>query len=191
MPRLLVLALLCTLAASPASAQSLAELAAQEKARRTEKGKKGSAPKVYTEEDLKPLAGERPAPASAPAPVAQRASPAAREEGAAEEPPPEEDREKSQGPEEEWRERHRQALAQVESANQNLGSALGEVERLKQDLNPMSTTFTTDPYKTLELQAQLTQAQNRAAEAQKLVEAAQQAADQVVNQARQNGVYIR
>ncbi len=100
-------------------------------------------------------------------------------------------REKNQGPQDEWRERQRQAMAAVEAARQNVGAAEGEVERLKQELNPMSTTFTNDPYAILQLQAKLTEAQARATEARKQVDAAQQIADDVVAEARRNGVYLQ
>jgi hypothetical protein len=174
--------------------QGLGEMAAREKARRAaEKAKSPKPARVYTEEDLKALEGNRPsesAPA-APTPTQRPSGDEAPREGAEGGAESEAVVEKDESADDQWKERHRQALAQVESANQNLGAAMGEVERLKQDLNPMSTTYVTDPYKVLEIQAQLTEAEKRAEEARKQVATAQEAADQVAKEAGRNGVYIR
>jgi hypothetical protein len=190
-----------------ATAQSLGELASREKARReAEKNRKGAPPRVYTQEDLEKLEGRgQPNSAAAsggstPAPSGGQPTEGASSAGM---PPaegesaegrsgvPESGREKNEGPQDEWKERQRQAMAAVEAARQNVGAAEGEVERLKQELNPMSTTFTNDPYAILQLQAKLTEAQARATEARKQVDAAQQVADDVVAEARRNGVYLQ
>ncbi|HEY5906826.1 MAG TPA: hypothetical protein VIZ31_02225 [Vicinamibacteria bacterium] len=186
------------------TAQSLGELASREKARReAEKNRKGAPPRVYTQEDLEKLEGRgqpnsaaasnpaAPAPSGEQPPATEGMPPAEGDSGDSPSPLTDAGREKSQGPQEEWRERQRQAMAAVEAARQNVGAAEGEVERLKQELNPMSTTFTNDPYAILQLQAKLTEAQARATEARKQVDAAQQIADDVVAEARRNGVYLQ
>jgi chromosome segregation ATPase len=192
MSRLFVVLGLLLLAAGATQAQTLGELAAREKARREERQKKGRPAKVYTERDLEQGGEGTAQPAENPAPPPAPPAPARRSESSEEgSESSSEEGEKDQGLEEQWRERQRQALAQVESARQNLGAAEAEVERLKQDLNPMSTTFSTDPYQILRLQGQLTEAQARADAARQQVEAAQKAVDEVVAEARRAGVYLQ
>lgn len=183
--------------------QSLGDIAARERAKR-EKERAAKPPRVFTQEDLDKLEGAgRPnsaaaSPAGSSAPAPETPPPSSGNEGQPSEGSEETSgstlgggREKNLGADDAWRDRHREALAGVESARQNQGSADAEVERLKQDLNPMSTTFSNDPYVILPLQAKLTEAQARAAEAQKAVEAAQKVVDDLVNEARRNGVYLQ
>ena len=182
--RRIAFAVLLAAASVPVMAQSLGELAAQEKARR-ERDRKPRPARVYTEEDLQKLEGERP-PASAAAAPEPLSAPSAPAETTALAPASSEAE-----PEGMWGERHRQAKTNLEGAQQQAKAANEEVERLKQDLNPMSTTFSTDPYVILRLQAELTEAQARAAEAAKQVSAAQEALDQFLREARSAGVVLK
>lgn len=198
---------LFSLAAAAVPAQSLGEAAAKEKARRqSARGK--TPPRSYTQEDLEKMqppappgsdtasaAGSAPNPTPAPAPPSTPGGEAPApmttpEEGEAG-PLAGAGREKETAPGDEWRDRHRQALAAVENARQNQGAAEAEVDRLKSTLNPMSTTFVTDPYAILQIQADLREAEARLADVKKAVEEAQKAADDVAAEARRNGVYLQ
>ena len=180
-------ALLCALAVlvlgSSAPAQSLGGLAAQEKARR-EKEKKAKPAKVYTEEDLAIEAARGgPREETPPRSPGTSSSEAANSRPAAE--PGSEPEEDSS-----IKGRIAEAQAGLESARKSASAADGDVERLKQDLNPMSTTFKTDPYEILKLQAALTEAQAKAAEAKKQAGAAEAAMEVVRDEARRAGVRV-
>lgn len=173
-------ALAALLIASWVPAQSLGSLAAQEKARR-EREKKAKAPKVYTDEDL----ASRAAPSSGPSEASSATSASAPSQP---ESAPERASESEPGDDSDIKARVAEAQAGLEGARQAASAAEAEVERLKQDLNPMSVTFKTDPYEILKLQAALTEAQAKAAEAQRQVQAAQAAMDAVRDEARRAGV---
>ena len=167
--------------ASSAPGQSLGGLAAQEKARR-EREKKAKPTKVYTDQDLEIEAARAGPRSETPAPPAGSSEPA---EGA-----PVPAIESGSEPNDSVQGRLAEAQASLASARQSASAADAEVERLKQDLNPMSTTFKTDPYEILQLQAALTQAQAQAAEAQKQVAVAEAAMEVVKDEARRAGVRV-
>lgn len=170
---------------SQAHAQSLGGLAAQEKARRErEKEKKAKPAKVYTDEDLAveaARAGPRDeTPPPSPGSSSSEAANASRAVESESEP----------GEDSPIKGRIAEAQAGLESARRDASAANGEVERLKQDLNPMSTTFKTDPYEIQRLQAALTEAQAKAAEVHKQVGAAEAAMEAVRDEARRAGVRV-
>jgi hypothetical protein len=183
------LVLLVALLTLPASlpAQSLGEVAAQEKARR-EKDKakdatrKGRPAKAFTDDDLQPGAKREPTEAPPP-PEPIASSPSSGTEGS------EGQGEEASGPRAQWRQRAAEARAAVSNARQNESAAQQEVERIRQDLNPMSLTYNpTDVNATLRLQHELTQALTRLEGVQQQVAAAEKAYKDFEEQARREGV---
>ena len=180
MRTLLLCALVVALPAPLVRAQSLGELAAQEKARREKEREKKARPaaKVYTENDLQE-GGTDSSKSSAPN---RPASPAP----SAPEPPSESESERAAEAAEAdaaLRARIADAKANLEAAREELKGFEDEVERLKQELNPMSTTYNTDAYVLFRLQGQLKDAADKAdalrpkvAEAEKAWEAVERAA---------------
>jgi peptidoglycan hydrolase CwlO-like protein len=171
--------LLCALIALPATlvrAQSLGQLAAQEKARRERERDKKARPaaKVYTENDLlEGGTGSSPPSTPNPPPAPVASAPTAT-------PPSQSESEPSSEADSALRERIAEAKANLEALRQELSAAEAEVERLKQDLNPMSTTYQDDAYVLFRLQGQLKEFADKAdalrpkvAEAQKALEAAE------------------
>jgi hypothetical protein len=190
--RATVMALL--LAGSPfgtsAAAQSLGEAAAKTKARREkEREKKGApAPRVFTDEDLlkgsPPGSQERTPPRDPDLPEPAKPDERTDEQKAAADDP---SRAGGGSEEDQWRSRAREARAPVAAAEQKVKDAEAEVERFKQDLNPMSTTFSQDPYVILRLQGQLTEAEGRAAQAREELEAARKQFEAFETEARRAG----
>jgi hypothetical protein len=183
--------------AGPSFGQSLGEAAQKEKARREREKKAGV--KVFTDDDL----GKTEAPrtegstqATTPPPSAESSSePSSSESGAPRRPRrPSEEGSESQnttvGDTDEggWKSRAASARATLQAAEQQVKTADGEVERLKQDLNPMSTTFSTDPYVIQRLQGQLTEAEAKAAAARQALKEAQTAFSAFEDEARRAGV---
>lgn len=183
----LVLALL-TLPAG-AIAQSLGDVAAQEKARRErekektkEKGQKPRAAKAFTDDDLQP--GATRDKTQAPPPPVEPYVPST--------PSPEAENaeaEADSGPKAEWRQRAAAVRQVVESAQQAVASIANDAERIRQDLNPMSLTFNpSDVNATLRLQHELSEAETRLAAAQAQVAVAEKAYKDFEDEARRNGV---
>ena len=180
--------LLLTLLALPAGglAQSLGEVAAQEKARREKEkakqtGKKPRSVKTFTDEDLQSGASREKTtepPPEEPFTPSSPSSPGT--EGS--------EREEDSGPKAEWRQRATQFRQAVETARQRVSSLSEDVERIKQDLNPMSLTYREDVNTILRLQSELTQAQARVEEANQQVAAAEKAYQEFGAEARHAGV---
>ena len=163
------------------AAQSLGEVAAQERARRAKEKEKGEKrAKVFTDSDLPSSAsGDKPADAGAAPPEAEPSVPPS-ERPSANEP--------DQSPEALWRGRAAQARQGLQAAQQAIASAEADVDRIKQDLNPMSTTFSQDPNVLQRRQGELTQAQARAEMARQGLVSAQKAYEDFLEQARRENV---
>ena len=179
--------LLLALLALPAGglAQSLGEVAAQEKARREKEkakqtGKKPQRVKAFTDEDLQPGASREKAPEPPPEPFTPSSPSSSSTEGS--------EREEDSGPKAEWRQRATQFRQAVETARQRVSSMSEDVERIRQDLNPMSLTYREDVNTILRLQSELTQAQARVEEANQQVAAAEKAYQEFAAEARHAGV---
>lgn len=181
------LVLLLALLTLPASllAQSLGEVAAQEKARRErekakETAKKAHPTKAFTDDDLQPGA-KRDKTEPPPPLVEPYVSPApAQPEGA--------EAEVESGPKAEWRQRAAAARQGVETARQAVSSIANDAERLRQDLNPMSLTYQEDVNTILRLQHELNEMEKKLAEANLQVEAAEKSYKSFEEEARRNGV---
>jgi TolA-binding protein len=175
--QILLLCALIALSAPVVWAQSLGQLAAQEKARRERERDKKARPaaKVYTENDLQEGGTGSSSPSTpTPPPAPEPSAPT---------PPSQSESEPSSEADTALRERIAEAKANLEALRQELSAAEAEVERLKQDLNPMSTTYQDDAYVLFRLQGQLKEAADKAdalrpkvAEAQKAWEAVELAA---------------
>jgi hypothetical protein len=164
-------------------AQSLGEVAAQEKARREKEkardtSRKGP-PKSFTDDDLTPGA-KHEASEAPPAPEPYVPTPSTPEGGEAE---------VESGPKREWQQRAAAARQVVDTARQAVSSIANDVERLRQDLNPMSLTYNPDDYNlTLRLQHALNEAETKLAAANQQVEVAEKAYKAFEDEARRNGV---
>jgi DNA repair exonuclease SbcCD ATPase subunit len=202
LPKALLVAVsfLAAALAVPSFAQSLGELAQKEKARRErEREKKGGAVKVFTEDDL-PKGEKAPTTESSTASAGATSPPPAtgasiRQESSDGLPNAEGEGSRAEGGPEvggsdqsAWKARAAAARQSLKGVEQQVAAADAEVERLRQDLNPMSTTFSTDPYVSLRLQGQLTEAQARAAEAREALKSAKEAYETFENEARRAGV---
>jgi hypothetical protein len=198
MPRALLLVVTVLLLAPPlAPAQSLGDLAAREKARR-DRDRKARPPRVYTDQDLQ-KEGDAAASATAGEPAANPgpppASPSEATPSGESSPPgggfvPDGERQVPPGPEGPFVARRAEAQAALDSAQQVAKAANDDVERLRQDLNPMSTTFTNDPYQILKIEAALAEARDRQKTAQEGLDAAQKAMDDLREEARRAGVRL-
>ena len=186
------LVLLVALLILPAalSAQSLGEVAAQEKARREkekakEAGRKGRPAKTFTEEDLQPGAKHDPAETPPPSEPITSSSSSGTEGAQGSEGQGEE----ASGPRAQWKQRAADARMAVSNARQNESAVQQEVERIRQDLNPMSLTYNAEDVNlTLRLQHELTEAEKRLAAVHQQVEAAEKAYKDFEEEARRNGV---
>ena len=185
-PAFLILALL----ALPAGvvAQSLGDVAAQEKARRArdkekakEKGQKPRTAKSFTDDDL-PLGATREH-SEAPPPV-ETYVPSTPSPG-----PENAEGDADAGRKAEWSQRAAAVRQAVESARQAVSSIANDMERVRQDLNPMSLTFNPNDFNaTLRLQAQLTELEAQLAAANQQVGAAEKAYQDFESEAQRNGV---
>jgi hypothetical protein len=165
-------------------AQSLGDVAAQEKARREKErardtSRKGKPTKAFTDDDLHPGAkSEAPPPVEAYVPsTPSREAEVADKEAA------------DSGQKAEWRARAAAARQVVDTARQAVSSIANDVERIRQDLNPMSLTYNPDDYNlTLRLQHELSEAETRLAAANQQVQVAEKAYQAFEDDARRNGV---
>jgi hypothetical protein len=165
-------------------AQSLGDVAAQEKARRekekaSDTSRKAKPAKAFTDDDLHPgtkTEASPPVEAYVPSTPSREAEVADKEAAEA-------------GPKAEWRARAAAARQVVDTARQAVSSIANDVERIRQDLNPMSLTFNPDDYNlTLRLQHQLSEAEARLAAANQQVGVAEKAYQAFEDDARRNGV---
>jgi hypothetical protein len=167
-----------------AQSQSLGEVAAQEKARREKEKAKDTShkgrPKSFTDDDLAPGAKHETSEAPpAPEPYVPSSTPSTPEDGEGVE----------SGPKREWQQRAAAARQIVETARQAVSSIANDVERLRQDLNPMSLTYNPDDYNlTLRLQHALNEAETKLVAANQQVEVAEKAYKAFEDEARRNGV---
>lgn len=184
MRTLLVFALVVALPAPVLRAQSLGELAAQEKARREKEKEKKARPaaKVYTDNDLQDGGTTTTSPRSSAAPVSPPSD--------APEPSESESSRvaEAQAAQAALRTRIAEAKANLEAARDELKGFEDEVERLKQELNPMSTTYNTDAYVLFRLQGQLKEAADKADAVRPKVAEAEKAWEAVERAARNAGV---
>ena len=182
-PALLLSALLALPAC--ALAQSLGDVATQEKARRArdkekakEKGQKPRTAKSFTDDDLLP--GATREKTEAPPAAEPYVSSPSRENA-------EEDADAA--PKAEWKQRAAAARQIVESARQAVSSIANDAERVRQDLNPMSLTYNPEDFNaTLRLQHELNELETQLAAANQQVEAAEKAYQAFEDEARRNGV---
>lgn len=184
------LALLVALVILPAAlpAQSLGEVAAQEKARREkekarEANRKGHPAKTFTDDDLQPGA-KREKTEEPPPPEPVTSSSPSGTEGSREA-----QGEEASGPRAQWKQRAAEAREAVSNARQNESAAQQDIERIRQDLNPMSLTYNPDDVNlTLRLQHELSLALSRLEAVQQQVAAAEKAYKDFEEQARREGV---
>ena len=187
MRKALVLVLALLVLPAGLFAQSLGEIAAQEKARRekekAKETKKTRPTKAFTDDDLLPGAKRdttEPAPPTAPTSSSSSSSSPEGAEGQSEE---------ASGPHAQWRQRSAEAREALSNARQSESAAQQEVERIRQDLNPMSLSYNPDDYNaTLRLQHELAQALTRLEAVQQQVVAAEKAYKDFEEQARREGV---
>jgi DNA repair exonuclease SbcCD ATPase subunit len=168
-----------------ALAQSLGEVAAQEKARREkakEAGKKPQRTKTFTDADLQGGAsGDKTGAPPPPEPAVQAGPSSAGGPDAAEE--------GESGPKTQWRQRAAQARQGVQTAQQAVSSYTTDVERIGQELNPMSLSYNNeDVNRILRLQAELTEAQAQLAKANQQLAVAEKAYKEFEDEARRAGV---
>ncbi len=180
--------LLLALLALPAGvlAQSLGEVAAQEKARREkakQTGKKQRPAKTYTDDDLLPGASRDKTEAPPPEPYIPSTPSSSGTEGS------EGQGEEASGPRAQWRQRAADARQGLSNARQQQEAAQQEVERIRQELNPMSLSYIgEDVNRILRLQFELTQALSRADTVNQQVAAAEKAYKDFEDEARRQGV---
>ena len=182
--------LLLAVLAVPASllAQSLGDVAAQEKARREKEktkqtGRKSPPTKAFTDDDLQPGAKRAPTEAPPPPEPVMSSSSSSGTEGS------EAQGEEASGPRAQWQNRAAEARQAVSNARQSESAVQQDIERIQQDLNPMSLTYNPEDFNlTLRLQSELTQAQARLQGVQQQVAAAEKAYKDLEEQARGEGV---
>ena len=168
-------------------AQSLGDLAAQEKARRArdtdkakDKGQKPRAVKSFSDDDLLPGATREKTEAPPPAEPYVSSTPS---------PGPENAEDEDAGRKAEWSQRAAAARQLVESARQAVSSIANDAERIRQDLNPMSLTYNPNDFNTtLRLQHELSELEAQLVAANQQVEAAEKAYQDFENEARRNGI---
>lgn len=183
----LLLALLVLPVAAPA--QSLGEVAAQEKARREkekakETGKKPRPAKTYTDDDLVAGASREKTEAPPPEPPYIPSTPTSSGTEGSEG----QSGEEASGPQAQWRQRAADARQSLANARQQQEAAQQEVERISQDLSPLSLTYTEDVNTILRLQSELTQAQSRLEAVKQQVVASERAYKDFEDEARRQGV---
>jgi hypothetical protein len=196
-------------------AQSLGQAAAQERERREKKAREGKqAPaRTFTDDDLKQREGtspngttskegEKPSAPQAAAPshndTPDTPAQGTREGGAIrrepEHPPaPGEAAPAAPQPEENsdavaWRERARPARRALDAARAREVSLESRIAQLRQELNPMSANYQLDPNRFLRIQEEIRNAEGELAAARQETRTAQQAWEQMLEEARRAGV---
>ncbi len=87
-----------------------------------------------------------------------------------------------------WRERARPARAAVDAARAREASLEGKIAHLRQELNPMSANYQLDPNRFLQIQDEIRIAEADLAAARQETRTAQEAWEQVLEEARRAGV---
>jgi hypothetical protein len=87
-----------------------------------------------------------------------------------------------------WRERARPARAAVDAARAREASIEGRIAQLRQELNPMSANYQLDPNRFLQIQDEIRVAEADLAAARQETRTAQEAWEQVLEEARRAGV---
>jgi len=87
-----------------------------------------------------------------------------------------------------WRERARPARAAVDAARAREASIEGKIAQLRQELNPMSANYQLDPNRFLQIQDEIRIAEADLAAARQETRTAQEAWEQVLEEARRAGV---
>ncbi len=87
-----------------------------------------------------------------------------------------------------WRERARPARAAVDAARAREASIEGKIAQLRQELNPMSANYQLDPNRFLQVQDEIRIAEADLAAARQETRTAQEAWEQVLEEARRAGV---
>ena len=87
-----------------------------------------------------------------------------------------------------WRERARPARAAVDAARAREATIEGRIAQLRQELNPMSANYQLDPNRFLQIQDEIRTAEADLAAARQETRTAQEAWEQVLEEARRAGV---
>jgi cell division protein FtsB len=156
-------------------AQSLGQAAAQERDRREKLSREGktASGRVFTNEDLK---GQDGGPKEGATPTVSQAPPARGEGG-------------TEGAQAAlWQKRADRARASLNQTKARQASIESRIAALRQELNPMSPSYVLDPNRFLRIQEQIRQAESELAAVAKEVQAAQDAWNQLEDEARRAGV---
>lgn len=191
-------------------AQSLGQAAAQERERREKRareGKQAPAPRTFTDDDLKApeerasngteSRGGKKAPAPPPSRQATPSYSDSPDTGTREGEPPRPPGEAVApgAPRQEenpdaiaWRARARSARAAIDAARAREASLESRIAQLRQVLNPMSANYRLDPNRFLQVQNEIRTAEGELAAARQQTRTAQEAWEQVLEEARRAGV---
>jgi hypothetical protein len=189
--RRLLIAIVLQLVPMAIFAQSLGQAAAQERERREKKAResKPAAVRVFTNDDLKGpdgTASKKGDPASS-----SRSEGVAAGRGGGADTAPKGTREGGSEESSEtagWRERAVGVRAAVDQARAREGDIQSRIDQLQQEMNPMSPTYVLDPNRFLRIQEEIRNAQAELAGARQQTRAAQEAWDQLAEEARRAGV---
>jgi hypothetical protein len=191
--RRLLLIIVLLLVPSAILAQSLGQAAAQERERREKKAREGkpAAGRVFTNDDLK--GSERPASKKGNTASSSHSEGVAPARGDGSDTAPKGTREGGSEESSEnagWRARAVGVLAAVDQARAREGDIQSRIDQLQQEMNPMSPTYVLDPNRFLRIQDEIRNAQAELAGARQQTRAAQEAWDQLAEEARRAGVSL-
>src|SRR5258708_7193495 len=189
--RQLVIAIVLLLAPAIILAQSLGQAAAQERERREKKAREGKPAegRVFTNDDLKGSQGAATTKGETASSSHSEGGSPARAGGADTE--PKGTREGGSGESSEsagWRGRAVGARAALDLAPARGAALPSPIDQLQQELNPMSASYVLDPNRFLRIQEEIRNAQAELAGAREQTRAAQEASDQLAEEARRAGV---